>query len=66
VDELRAALRASRLLSSQQVDSLPDVPAGSPLDGRSWADGLVADGVLTSFQVSAPAAWARSTRLSIS
>jgi serine/threonine protein kinase len=51
VDELRAALRASRLLSTQQVDSLPDVPASSPLDGRSWADGLVAEGVLTSFQV---------------
>jgi serine/threonine protein kinase len=50
VDQFLSALRASRLLSNQQVESLPDLPAPESPDGHSWAAGLVASGMLTGYQ----------------
>jgi serine/threonine protein kinase len=50
VDQFLLALRASHLLSPQQVQSLPELPATDVGDSQSWVSGLVASGILTEYQ----------------
>jgi serine/threonine-protein kinase len=50
VDDFMVALRASRLLSDQQLQDLPLPQNRALADGRSWAEGLVACGLLTDYQ----------------
>jgi serine/threonine protein kinase len=51
VEQLQSALRSSCLLSATELERLNELTCVDTLDGHSWALSLVANGILTEYQV---------------